>query len=107
MIYELRIYDAAPGKLEALHQRFRDHTFTLFQRHHMRLVSYGQDVTEGSTHVIYTLAFDSEAARDAAWAAFRADPDWVAARTASERDGRLTAKVESISYRPLFDTPRP
>ncbi len=100
MIYELRIYDAAPGKLAALHRRFHDHTFGLFERHGMRLVNYGENVQKDSNQIIYTLAFDSEAARDAAWAAFRADPDWIAARDASERDGKLTAKVQSISYRP-------
>ena len=107
MIYELRIYDAAPGKLEALHRRFRDHTFRIFEKHGMRLVDYGQNVQEGTDQIIYTLAFDSEAARDAAWASFRADPEWLAARDASERDGKLTAKVVSISYRPLPGTPQP
>lgn len=107
MIYELRIYDAAPGKLEALHRRFRDHTFRIFEKHGMRLVTYGQNVQEGTDQVIYTLAFDSEAARDAAWAAFRADPEWQAARDASEREGKLTAKSVSISYRPMPGTPQP
>ena len=36
------------------------------------------------------------AARDAAWAAFRADPEWQAAAAASEVGGKLTAKVESV-----------
>ena len=33
MIYELRTYEAAPGKLPALNARFRDHTRGLFERH--------------------------------------------------------------------------
>ena len=31
--YELRIYTAAEGKLEALNARFRDHTCSLFDKH--------------------------------------------------------------------------
>ena len=31
--YELRIYTAAEGKLEALNARFRDHTCALFEKH--------------------------------------------------------------------------
>jgi hypothetical protein len=29
-VFELRIYHAAPGKMKALHARFRDHTWQLF-----------------------------------------------------------------------------
>ncbi len=107
MIYELRIYDAAPGKLEALHARFRNTTFRKFAQHGMRLVNYGENIQPGTDQVIYTLAFDSEEARDAAWAAFRADPEWLAARDETERDGKLTSRVESSSYRPLAGTPQP
>ena len=30
-IFELRTYDCVPGKIEALHARFRDHTCKLFR----------------------------------------------------------------------------
>ena len=31
--YELRTYVAAPGKMEDLHNRFRNHTMALFAKH--------------------------------------------------------------------------
>ena len=34
-LYEMRVYWAAPGKLDALHARFRDHTTKLFETHGM------------------------------------------------------------------------
>ena len=40
MIYELRTYEAAPGKLPALNARFRDHTRGLFERHGMEVVGF-------------------------------------------------------------------
>ena len=50
------------------------------------------DVTDGK--LIYVLAYKDLAARDAAWAAFRADPEWQAAaalrgRRQAYRQGRV------------------
>jgi hypothetical protein len=108
--FELRTYHANPGKLEALNTRFREHTNALFEKHGMTLVAYWMPVTppaegEGGT-LIYVLAYPSVAAREAAWKAFGSDPDWIAARDASETNGKLVAKVESVlmqatDYSPL------
>ena len=100
--YEMRIYHAAPGKLEDLHKRFRDHTIALFKKHGMEIVSFWgpTDQEDGSeTKLIYVLGYQSKEARDAAWKAFGADPEWVKARTASELNGKLVDKVESIYMR--------
>jgi hypothetical protein len=97
--YELRIYHAAPGKLEALHDRFRQHTNALFVKHGMEIVGFWgpTDKEKGSeTDLIYVLAYPSKEARMASWKAFGADPEWLAARKASEVNGALTSKVESI-----------
>ena len=97
--YEMRIYHAAPGKLEDLHKRFRDHTIALFKKHGMEIVSFWgpTDKEDGAeTKLIYVLGYPSREARDASWKAFGADPDWVKARTASELNGKLVDKVESV-----------
>jgi len=97
--YELRIYHAAPGKLEDLHNRFRNHTNALFVKHGMEIVGFWgpTDKEKGSaTDLIYVLAYPSREAREASWKAFAADPDWVAARKASEVNGKLTDKVEFV-----------
>ncbi len=98
-IYELRTYHAAEGKLEALHARFRDHTMKIFAKHHMKVVGfYGPvDKEKGSEDtLIYILEFPSRDAMKAAWDAFRKDPEWTAAQKASEVNGKLTTKVESV-----------
>jgi hypothetical protein len=98
--FELRTYCAHPGKLDALNARFREHTNALFQKHGMTLVAYWMPVTppaEGSGGtLIYVLAYPSVEAREAAWKAFGADPEWARVREASERDGKLVAKVDSV-----------
>ena len=93
--FELRTYTAAPGKLDALHARFRDHTNALFIKHGMTIVGYWEPTDKPDT-LVYMLAYKDRAARDVAWKAFQSDPDWVKARAASEVNGSLTAKVENL-----------
>src|SRR3954454_20535084 len=81
-VFELRIYHAAPGKMKALHARFRDHTCKLFKKHGMTIVGFWSptDEKEAEQKLYYVLAYPSKAAADASWKAFREDPDWVPAK---------------------------
>ena len=99
-LYELRVYHANPGKLDALHARFRNHTVALFQKHGMEQLGYFVPVdNEESNILVYWLEFADEAARDAAWKGFRNDPEWTAAYAASTTDGKLVKKVDSTLMR--------
>ena len=98
-VFELRTYTAVPGKLEELHARFRNHTMKLFKKHGMQVIGFWGplDRESGSENkLIYLMAFPSREAREKAWEVFRADPEWVAARKASEANGKLTEKVEFV-----------
>src|SRR5205085_7110550 len=86
-VYELRVYTAAKGKLDALHARFRDHTMKLFEKHGMTNVGYWVPVENPDDRLIYVLAHKDRAAADASWKAFGADPDWQKAAKESEKDG--------------------
>jgi len=97
--FELRTYYAAPGKLEALNARFRDHTCKLFKQHGMEIVGFWMPVDKdqgAENKLVYILAHKSREAAKASWDAFRADPAWQTARTASEANGKLVEKVESV-----------
>jgi NIPSNAP protein len=97
--FEMRTYTAAPGKLEALHARFRDHTNKLFVKHGMTLVGYWvpRDKDKGADNtLVYVLAYPDCAAREKAWQDFTGDPVWKAARDASEVNGKLVEKVDSV-----------
>jgi hypothetical protein len=107
-VFELRTYHASPGKLDALHARFRDHTIALFERHGMAVVGFWvpTDPNQGSADtLIYILAHKNRAAADASWAAFRADPEWVKVRAESEKNGSLTTKVDSVFMSPTDYSP--
>ena len=56
-VFELRTYYAAPGKLEALHARFRDHTCKLFEKHGMTNIGYWSPIDEkqAETKLVYIL----------------------------------------------------
>lgn len=107
-VFELRTYTAAEGKLADLDARFRDHTLALFAKHGITNLGYFHpaDADKGATNtLIYFLAHKSRTAADASWKAFRDDPGWVKARTASEKNGKLTAKVESVFLTPVDYSP--
>jgi len=106
MIYELRTYTAMPGKLPALHARFRDHTVRLFERHGLRCTGFWTYKHGGSSdELVYMMAFEDQAARDAAWAAFQADPEWQQVRAASEVEGSLVARITSDILLPTDYSP--
>ena len=97
-LYELRTYTTLPGRLDALNARFRDHTLKLFEKHGMKNEMYWipTDPALKDNTLIYVVSHESREAADKSWAAFRADPDWIKARDASEKDGKIVEKVVSI-----------
>jgi len=107
-VFELRTYVASPGKMDALHARFRDHTNKLFVKHGMELVGYWTPSSgeKADLTLVYILAHKSEAAAKASWDAFRNDPDWKKAKEESEKDGvKLAAEVKSQFLKPTDYSP--
>ena len=106
-VYELRTYTAEPGKLDALHSRFRDHTLTIFKKHGMNNVIYfkPQDEPLKNNTLVYLLSFPSRDAAKKSWDAFRTDPEWQKAAKASEVNGKLVTKVDSIFLDPTDYSP--
>jgi len=97
-VYEIRTYTCEPGRLPNLLARFRDHTTKLFEKHGMTNVGYWVPA-DGPLHentLIYILAHKDRDAAKKSWDAFRADPAWIAARTASEVSGKIVTKAESV-----------
>jgi hypothetical protein len=55
--------------------------------------------------LIYVLAHRSRDAATKSWDAFRSDPEWIKARDASEVNGKLVAKVDSVYLSPTDFSP--
>jgi len=93
-LFEMRIYTAAPGKLDALNARFKNHTIKLFEKHGMVNIGYWVPIDNADNKLYYVIAHKDRAARDASFKAFAADPAWKEAAAASEKDGKLVTKIE-------------
>jgi len=97
-VFEIRTYTTEPGKLPDLLKRFREHTTKLFEKHGMTNIGYWvpTDEPRSANTLIYILAHDSRAAAKQSWADFQSDSDWKKVKEASEADGKIVSKVESI-----------
>jgi hypothetical protein len=98
-LYELRIYTAAEGKMDALHARMRTAEVALFRKHGMTPVGFftpapiaGQPA---DNRLFYILGYKDRAARDKAWTDFAADPEWKSAYAASQANGSLTSAISN------------
>jgi L-rhamnose mutarotase len=100
-VFELRTYTATEGNLDGLNARFRNHTLKLFEKHGMTNFVYW-NLAAGEKNeklmLIYLLAHKSVDAAKTSFDNFRKDPDWVAARTESEKKagGSLTAAKDGV-----------
>ena len=106
-VFEIRTYTAEPGKLDALHARFRDHTLSIFKKHGMTSVGYFAPLDEplSKNTLIYVLAFPSRDAAKKSWDEFRNDPEWQKVQKESEANGKLVTKVDSVFADPTDYSP--
>ena len=101
MIYELRIYHCAPGRLPALLNRFETVTLDIWARHGIRQAGFWTvAVGDSNQDLYYMLAWESLAEREAKWDAFMNDPEWQTKRAASEADGPIVASVNNQILQP-------
>jgi hypothetical protein len=97
-VFEIRTYYTLPGRLDALHKRFRDHTRRVFEKHGMTNVGYWvpQDNPGHENTLIYIVSHASREQAKANWAAFIADPEWKKIADDSQKDGKIIEKIESV-----------
>lgn len=107
-VFELRTYTTNEGKLPNLNARFRDHTMRIFDKHGMTNVGYWTpvDAPAFQNTLIYIIAHADREAATKSWQAFRDDPEWQRVSEASQVNGRIVSKVESVfmeatDYSPL------
>jgi hypothetical protein len=97
--FELRTYTAAPGKMEALQNRFRKTTLRLFEKHGMENLGYWVPLDQAAKpedKLIFLLAYPSKEAREKSWQGFLDDPEWKEVFKASEATGALVTKADSL-----------
>jgi hypothetical protein len=105
MIYEYRAYYALPGRMPDIQKRFADVTMQLFAKHGIKVIGFWETVIGENNELVYICAFDDFAHRQKAWTAFQADPEWQAARKASEANGPLLERVVNKIWKPTSFSP--
>jgi len=101
MIYESRVYTALPGRMPALLARFENVTLGFWETYGIHQVGFFTTVIgPNSQDLTYLLAWGSLAEREQKWSAFQTDPEWIAARAASEADGQIVANIASTILTP-------
>jgi hypothetical protein len=101
VIYELRVYHCLPGKLPALLNRFETITLAIWERFGIRQAGFWTTlIGESNQQLVYLLAWESLAEREAKWNAFLADPEWQRKRAETEADGPLLTHVSNQILQP-------
>ena len=101
MIYELRTYHCAPGRLPALNKRFETITLEFWKKYGIEQVGFWTTLVGNSNQILtYMLRWESLAEREAKWNAFSSDADWIAKRAATEADGIIVERIENTLLSP-------
>jgi hypothetical protein len=101
-VFELRVYHSPTWRqLAALHERFAGPEIKIFARVGVHPVFYSSAVFgQNLPNLTYLIPFDNLAAREKAWTAFGADPEWVKVRKESiDRSGQISSVMQMSLYR--------
>lgn len=94
MIHEMRVYQCVPGRLPALLKRFDTITLKIWEKHGIRQAGFWTVLIGDSNQTLYyLLEWESLAEREQKWNAFQSDPEWIAKRAETEKDGPIVASV--------------
>ena len=107
-IFELRTYESPNDKgLARKIKMFGEGEFDIFRRLNMLPVFAGQTIVgKNMPNLTYMLAFPDLAARDKAWTAFSADPEWQKLRgSAGMADADMVINISNSIIRPLPFSP--
>ena len=107
MFYEMRTYEALPGKLRSIVDRFGNVTHGFFLKYGFRPIGYWPESVGDNTKLHYMLAGEDDAERQAKWAEFRADPERIKAFSESEKDGPMVARIHNWIWEPTAFSPLP
>ena len=101
MIHELRIYHCVSGRLPALLNRFETVTLALWEKHGIRQAGFWTvAIGDSNQDLYYLLEWNSLAEREEKWNAFMSDPEWLAKRAETEKDGPIVASLSNTILQP-------
>jgi hypothetical protein len=96
MLYELRIYQVVPGRMQAILDRFRDGTINIFAKHDMKVTNFWLDADDMKDRLYYVLEHPDAASRERNFQAFLEDQEWLDLKARTEQNGPLHENIEII-----------
>lgn len=103
-VLQLRLYES-PSTLtgRAKIRMFNEAELGIFRRVGLNPVFFAETIYgAGMPSLVYLLAFESEAAQQAAWRAFGADPEWQQLRQVPEfADSRIIRRITNLNLSPV------
>lgn len=101
MIYELRVYHCAPGRLPALLNRFDTITLKFWEKYGIKQTGFWTTLIGESNHALtYMLQWESLAEREQKWNAFASDAEWLAKRAETEAQSPIVLRIENSILTP-------
>jgi hypothetical protein len=107
-LYELRVMQASPGKLDALHARIRDHQILIMEQHGLTTLAVFVPAGENPNELVL-LVFVANALGGMVEGleGLREDPKWLDVMAETDKDGKLLAReyrerLNTISWSPRF-----
>jgi len=107
-VFELRTYHApSERQLRALHERFAGPEIRIFHRCGIHPVLYSSTlIGAGKPNLTYLTPFDDLAAREKAWGAFSADPEWMKVRAESiAKHGQISSVIQISLFKAAAYSP--
>jgi hypothetical protein len=105
-LQQLRIYEIPRANEGVFHDRFRDHALRIMARHGFAVRSIWRSEHADKVEFVYLLDWPDVSAMDAAWAAFLADPEWIAIKKeTAARDGKYVESVAARTLEPVAWSP--
>ncbi|MDS0859642.1 NIPSNAP family protein [Burkholderia pseudomultivorans] len=108
MIYELRLYSVAPGRMADVNDRFAHHLPPLFQRHGVNCVGRWTALAgPNAPRFVYMLAYRDYAHREETWASFYQDDEWWRIRAATNAGHEMVERHDLFFLKPnpMWDAP--
>jgi NIPSNAP len=95
MIWEIRHYSIAPGRIADIHTRFRTCLPPLLARHGIDVVGrWTSNVMPEKPGFVYMMAYRNLAQRERCWGGFYADPDWPVLRAQSNGAADMIERID-------------
>jgi hypothetical protein len=107
-IFELRVYHSPSHRqLKLLHERFAGPEIKIFHRVGVHPILYSSTlIGPDKPNLTYVIPFENLAAREKAWNAFGADPEWLKVRQESiERGGQISSVIQINLYKAAAYSP--